>query len=55
MLTESAEPIIQAVNGVISHTRSEVLFGITPEQVDELALLVSRLEKNILALHENQA
>ncbi|MEH2921444.1 transcriptional regulator SlyA [Samsonia erythrinae] len=55
MLTEAAEPIIQAVNNVISHTRSEVLFGITPEQVDELALLVARLEKNILALHDNQA
>ncbi|CPR19751.1 Transcriptional regulator SlyA [Brenneria goodwinii] len=54
MLTEAAEPIIKAVNDVISHTRNEILFGITPEQVDELALLISRLEQNILALHESQ-
>ncbi|MDX5627112.1 MULTISPECIES: transcriptional regulator SlyA [unclassified Brenneria] len=54
VLTDAAEPIMKAVNGVINHTRNEILFGITPEQVDELALLISRLEHNILALHESQ-
>ncbi|MBQ4796808.1 transcriptional regulator SlyA, partial [Pectobacterium versatile] len=55
LLTDMADPIIQAVNDVIDQTRSEILNGITPEEVDELATIISRLEKNILALHESQS
>ncbi|ACT06574.1 MULTISPECIES: transcriptional regulator SlyA [Dickeya] len=55
LLTDMADPIIQAVNDVIDQTRCEILNGITPEEVDELATIISRLEKNILALHESQS
>lgn len=55
MLTDAAEPIIQAVDEVISHTRDEILFGISPQEVNALTGLIARLEKNILALHESQA
>ena len=54
VLTEAAEPVIRAVDDVISHTRSEILLGISTQEVDELTGLIARLEKNILALHENQ-
>ncbi|AXW87754.1 transcriptional regulator SlyA [Lonsdalea britannica] len=55
LLTEMADPIIVAVNDVIQQTRSEILDGITPEEVDKLTVIISRLEKNILSLHESQS
>ncbi|MFP1721664.1 MULTISPECIES: transcriptional regulator SlyA [Lonsdalea] len=55
LLTEMADPIIVAVNDVIQQTRSEILDGITPEEVNKLTVIISRLEKNILSLHESQS
>lgn len=52
-LTDAAEPIIQAVDDVISQTRGEILLGISVQEVSALTGLISRLEKNILALHES--
>lgn len=51
-LTDAAEPIIQAVDDVISQTRGEILLGISVQEVNALTGLIARLEKNILALHE---
>ncbi|MFP1759194.1 transcriptional regulator SlyA [Lonsdalea quercina] len=55
LLTEMADPIIVAVNDVIQQTRSEILDGITSEEVNKLTVIISRLEKNILSLHESQS
>ncbi|MCW2483743.1 transcriptional regulator SlyA, partial [Candidatus Symbiopectobacterium sp. NZEC135] len=52
-LTDAAEPIIQAVDDVISQTRGEILLGISVQEVSALTGLIARLEKNILALHES--
>lgn len=49
-LTEEAAPIIKEVNDVITMTRSEILSGISPEEVTLLTSLVVRLEQNIIHL-----
>ena len=49
-LTEEAAPIIKEVNDVITMTRSEILSGISPEEVTLLTGLVERLEQNIIHL-----
>jgi MarR family transcriptional regulator for hemolysin len=49
-LTEEAAPIIKEVNDVITMTRSEILSGISPEEVTLLTSLVERLEQNIIHL-----
>lgn len=49
-LTEEAAPIIKEVNDVITMTRSEILSGISPEEVTLLTSLVERLEQNIIRL-----
>lgn len=53
-LTEAAEPIIREVDSVITSTRSEILRGISPEEVKLLVGLVSKLEQNITELQEKQ-
>lgn len=49
-LTEEAAPIIKEVNDVITMIRSEILSGISPEEVTLLTSLVERLEQNIIHL-----
>ncbi|MFC0227057.1 transcriptional regulator SlyA [Serratia aquatilis] len=51
-LTEAAEPIIREVDSVITYTRSEILSGISPEEVDILVGLIAKLERNIIELQE---
>lgn len=46
-LTEKAEPLIEKMEGVISHTRAEILSGISREEVDILLGLIHKLEHNI--------
>ncbi|AKZ65690.1 transcriptional regulator SlyA [Candidatus Palibaumannia cicadellinicola] len=50
-LTEAAEPIIKAVNNVISSTREEILNGITKEEISLLSNIINKLEKNILDIY----
>ncbi|KAA9002044.1 transcriptional regulator SlyA [Affinibrenneria salicis] len=52
-LTDTAMPIIDAVDNVITQTRGEILRGITSQEIDALTKLIARLEKNIVALHEH--
>ncbi len=49
-LTEKAEPIIEKMEDVIRKTRGEILSGISPDELDMLINLVSRLEQNIVSL-----
>ena len=53
-LTEAAEPIIREVDSVITSTRSEILSGISAEEVKLLVGLISKLEQNIIELQEKQ-
>ena len=49
-LTDDAEPVIKEVTGVISLTRSEILDGISTDEIALLTNLVERLEQNIIHL-----
>ncbi|EFE22898.1 transcriptional regulator, MarR family [Edwardsiella tarda ATCC 23685] len=49
-LTDDAEPVIKEVTGVISLTRSEILDGISTDEIALLTNLVERLEQNIIQL-----
>ncbi|AKM47911.1 MULTISPECIES: transcriptional regulator SlyA [Edwardsiella] len=49
-LTDGAEPVIKEVTDVISLTRSEILDGISADEVSLLTSLVERLEQNIIHL-----
>ncbi|MGV3344186.1 transcriptional regulator SlyA [Enterobacteriaceae bacterium LUAb1] len=49
-LTEKAEPVINEVEKVINETRENILSGISRQEVDQLVMLVTRLEKNIQQL-----
>ncbi|AOV96914.1 transcriptional regulator SlyA [Edwardsiella hoshinae] len=49
-LTDDAEPVIKEVTGVISLTRSEILDGISSDEIALLTNLVERLEQNIIHL-----
>lgn len=51
-LTEAAEPIIRAVDTVITSIRSEILDGISAEEVKLLVDLLAKLEQNIIELQE---
>ncbi|WON78737.1 transcriptional regulator SlyA [Serratia sp. UGAL515B_01] len=51
-LTKAAEPIIYEVDSVINDTRSEILSGISTEEVSILVGLIGRLEQNIIELQE---
>ncbi|WP_159715450.1 transcriptional regulator SlyA [Blochmannia endosymbiont of Camponotus nipponensis] len=50
-LTDSARPIINEVNHVIAITRSEIFSGISREEIILLNNIISKLEKNIINLH----
>lgn len=50
-LTEEAEPVIREVENVIDATREDILTGISAQEIEQLSTLISRLEKNILELH----
>ena len=49
-LTDDAEPVIKEGTGVISLTRSEILDGISTDEIALLTNLVERLEQNIIHL-----
>lgn len=49
-LTEAADPIIREVDSVITSTRSEILSGITADEVHLLVGLIGKLEQNITEL-----
>ncbi len=49
-LTTAAEPVIQKLDDVIHATRTEILNGITVEEVTILGKLISKLEQNITQL-----
>lgn len=49
-LTEKAEPLIADMEAVINKTRSEILEGIAPEEIELLVKLIARLEHNIITL-----
>lgn len=49
-LTESAMPIITAMEDVINKTRGEILTGISSEELDLLMNLIGRIEQNIIDL-----
>ncbi|MFZ1872036.1 MAG: transcriptional regulator SlyA, partial [Chania sp.] len=51
-LTETAEPIIQEVDSVITVTRGEILSGISADEVKLLVTLIDKLEQNIIELQE---
>ncbi|WHL24757.1 MAG: transcriptional regulator SlyA [Candidatus Blochmannia vicinus] len=50
-LTEKAQPVIIEVNRVISITRNEIFNGINHEEIIFLNNIISKLEKNIINLH----
>lgn len=49
-LTEKAEPLIQEMEAVISHTRGDILAGISAEELEMLTSLIRKLEQNIIEL-----
>ena len=49
-LTEKAEPLIQEMEAVISHTRGDILAGISAEELGLLTSLIRKLEQNIIEL-----
>lgn len=49
-LTDAADPIIREVDSVITSTRSEILSGITADEVHLLVGLIGKLEQNITEL-----
>lgn len=49
-LTEDAEPLIQEMEAVISHTRGDILAGISTEEMDVLSEIIQKLEQNIISL-----
>ncbi len=51
-LTDKAAPIITEMEAVISKTRSEILTGVSPAELEMLISLIGRLEQNI---HELQS
>ncbi|URJ28386.1 transcriptional regulator SlyA [Candidatus Blochmannia vicinus] len=50
-LTDKAQPVIIEVNQVISTTRNEIFSGINHEEIIFLNKIISKLEKNIINLH----
>ncbi|URJ30019.1 transcriptional regulator SlyA [Blochmannia endosymbiont of Camponotus sp.] len=50
-LTDKAQPVIIEVNRVISTTRNEIFSGINHEEIIFLNKIISKLEKNIINLH----
>lgn len=51
-LTETAQPIIKEVNNVITSTRSNILSGISNDEVKALVEVIGKIEKNIIELQE---
>lgn len=51
-LTETAQPIINEVNNVITSTRSNILSGISNDEVKALVEVIGKIEKNIIELQE---
>lgn len=51
-LTDGAASIINKMESVIIQTRGEILSGISKQELDTVMVIVQRLEKNILALQE---
>ncbi|WLI77230.1 transcriptional regulator SlyA [Kosakonia sp. H02] len=49
-LTEKAAPIIEEMETVIRKTRSEILAGISAQELDMLIKMIARLEQNITEL-----
>lgn len=49
-LTEAADPIIREVDSVITSTRSEILNGISIDEIQLLVGLIGKLERNIIEL-----
>lgn len=49
-LTEEAAPIINAMESVIDSTRKEILTGMSQSDIEQLSVMLARLEKNIAAL-----
>ncbi|URJ32527.1 transcriptional regulator SlyA [Blochmannia endosymbiont of Camponotus sp.] len=50
-LTDNAKPVINEVNRVISTTKNEIFSGISHEETIFLNKIISKLEKNIINLH----
>lgn len=50
-LTQEAKPIIGEVESVIGVASDDILAGFSHQEVNQLLLLIGRLEKNILKLH----
>jgi len=51
-LTEEAAPIINQMETVIEETRREIVFGISPKDIEWLSGMLAALEKNIVALQQ---
>lgn len=51
-LTDGAASIINKMESVIVQTRGEILNGISKQELNTVMVIVQRLEKNILALQE---
>ncbi|EKT57411.1 transcriptional regulator SlyA [Providencia sneebia] len=49
-LTDESKPFIKTVDEVIDNTRKEILSDIAIDELDQLSVLLSRLEKNITRL-----
>lgn len=53
-LTSEATPLIERIDAVVTQARSEMLAGLSDEDIAQLAGLLSRIENNGLALQKRE-